>query len=158
MKLSHVAEMENPWKFKRPENTFEILDPEWDSVGAPSTAKSIRKKMLSLDHQADIMMSKLSNWVKIAKGKVFTSTGIKTGMQLPKQVAVDPRKFLTWTLTHSQSPNIVTKVFVDKDDPKVVLPIRALVNRHNDLTNARADMEGRLAKLNAGKTSGTGPK
>lgn len=126
---------------------------EWSNLSSPGSMSSIRKKMLSLDHQADLMMSKLAIWVKDkAKGKVFTTTGLKAGMQLPKQVKADPRKFMSWTLTHS-NPNVVTKVYADKDDPKVVLPIRALITRHNDLTNARADMEGRLAKLKAEKAA-----
>lgn len=143
MKLQQLAEIEQ--------------DAEWANGPSPVSSVSIRKKMKSLEHQADIMMSKLQTWAKIAKGKVFTVTGVKSGMQLPKQVAADPRKFITWNLTHS-NPNVVTKVFADKSDPKIVLPIRALINRHNELVNSMATMQGLLAKLNANKTSSVGPK
>jgi hypothetical protein len=130
---------------------------EWSNLSPPESAKSIRKKMLSLDHQADLMMTKLQYWVKDkGKGKVFTVTGVKTGLQAPKQVKANPRQYMAWTLT-SSNPNVVTKVFADKDDPRIVLPIRALVNRHNDLTNARADMEGRLAKIKAAKLDKNNP-
>lgn len=142
MKLKEVAENDRP-KFSRPENNFDILDPEWENQPDPTTLKSMRKKMLSLDHQADLMMGKLETWTKVAKDKVFTVTGIKSGLKLPKHVEKNPRKFLSWTLIHSNA-NVVTKVYCDKDDIKVLVPVRALISRHNELTNLRAKMEGQL--------------
>lgn len=121
---------------------------EWTNQGPPASAYSLSRKMKSLDHQADIMMGKLETWTKVAKGKVFTATGVKSGLKLPKHVELNPRQFVSWTLIHA-NPNIVTKVYVIKGDPQIVLPIRALINRHNELTNARAEMEGRLAKVKA---------
>lgn len=141
MKLEQIVETEQ--------------DAEWSNQGPPTTIRSVQRKMKSLDHQADLMMGKLEIWTKAAHGKVFTTTGLKSGMKLPKQVEQNPRKFLSWTLTHS-NPNVVTKVYADRDDPKVVLPIRALVDRHNQLTNARGEIEGRLAQLNREKTTNPG--
>lgn len=153
MKLKQIAEAEKEWKFSKPENNFDILDPEWENKpGLGDDVKSLRKKMLSLDHQAEIMLSKLSKWVKLAKGKVFTATGLKTGMPLPKEVQSDPRKYLNWTLVHT-NPNVVTKVYCQKDNPKIVLPVRALIYRHNELTDSRAKAEGDLAKLNRRESS-----
>lgn len=121
---------------------------EWTNNPLPTDIHAVQRKTLSLDHQAEIMMSKLDNWVKIARGKVFTTTGVKSGLKLPKHVEANPRNFLKWTLIHS-NPNIVTNVYVEKDDPKIVLPIRALVNRHNELSNKRAETEGLYKKLQA---------
>lgn len=139
MKLVQITEIENSGS-------------EWENQGPPSTMNSLRKKMLSLAHQADLILNNLQLWTKTKteKSKVFTVTGPKGGITLPKHVQLNPRQYLVWTLTHS-NPNIITKVFVDKDDPKIILPIRALITRHNNLTDARADIEGRLVKIKAQK-------
>ncbi len=134
MKLNNLVEAEG--------------DPEWTNSPEDTDIYALERKVKSLDHQGDLMMRKLDLWTKHAPGKVFATTGMKSGMKAPKPVETDPRRFLTWTLTHS-NPNIATKVYADRNDPKVVLPIRALVTRHNDLTNARAEAEGRLVRLKA---------
>lgn len=131
------------------EQLIETNEPdEWTNRPFSNEIRTVQKKMLSLDHQADLMMSKLDTWTKIAKGKVFTVTGSKVSLKLPKQVEAKPRDFLTWTLVHSH-PNLITKVFVERTDPKIVLPIRALITRHNELSNKRAEVEGLLKRLEA---------
>ena len=132
MKLNQIVEEHEP--------------DEWTNRPLSTDIHAVQRKMLSLDHQAELMMSKLDTWTKVAKGKVFTVTGVKAGLKLPKHVEANPRQFLNWTLVHS-NPNIVTKVYVDKEDPKVVLPVRALITRHNNLSNKRAENEGLYRRL-----------
>jgi len=119
---------------------------EWANLPLSTDIHDVQRKMLSLDHQGEVMLNKLDTWTKVAHGKVFTVTGPKSGLSLPKQVEANQSKFLNWTLVHS-NPNIVTKVYVMKEDPKVVLPIRALITRHNDLSNKRAATEGLYRRL-----------
>lgn len=132
MKLNQIVEEHEP--------------DEWTNGPISTDIHDVRRKMLSLDHQAELMMSKLDTWTKVAKGKVFTVTGVKSGLKLPKHVEANPRNYLNWTLVHS-NPNIVTKVYVEREDPKVVLPVRALINRHNQLSNKRAEAEGLCRRL-----------
>lgn len=128
----------------------EKVPSEWDNDPLPLDSNSVRKKMRSLEHQADLMMQKLYIWQEKAKGFLFAVTGPKAGLKLPKQVEKDPRQYDVWTLSH-ENPNVVTKVYCFKGNLAVSRPIRALVARHNELTNKRAEMEGILNQMKSAK-------
>lgn len=129
------------------ENIIETEDPEWVSERKPLEAEQdIRRQMLLLNHQAELMLTKFEKYAKVYKGQVFSVTGLKSGLTLPKQVQANPRKFMPFTCVHDR-PDIVTKVFVDTSYPKIVLAVRSLVHRHNELTNMRGHLEGKLAQI-----------
>lgn len=128
-------------------NIVETEDPEWASISQPLTTEDdIRRRMLLLNRQADLMTEKFERYAKIYKGQVFAVTGLKSGLTLPKQVQANPRKFMPFTCVHN-NPDMVTKVFVDTNYPKIVLAVRSLVHRHNELTNVRGRLEGKLAQM-----------
>jgi hypothetical protein len=128
---------------------------EWDNNQEPPSFRSIKRKLESFQHEAELMLMKLYDWQRRAPGKVYVTTihkqGGSTFTKIPLVVSTNPNDYMSFSIIDTINnadgvtvDQLYTRVYVTKKDIPLVRTIRKLIDKHNDLTNKQAEFAGKF--------------
>jgi hypothetical protein len=114
-----------------------------------SAKESYENKIYAINQQEQMLVDKIRVCVSTEQEKVYVTDATVTKLPptLTAQIEKDKNAFITFVLA-ADTPSQRSKIWIRKDTPTLVKRIRAIIDRHNKLSNMRAEFAGKLAALN----------
>ena len=116
-------------------------------VEDPLTIQSVENKIYACSQHEQMLVDKIQRLAELETDKIYTTDA--NSNKLPASLAVqlekDRNAFFTFVLSSDNAKR--TKVWVLKSLPPLVKRVRAIIDRHNKISNTKADFAGKLAQL-----------
>lgn len=126
----------------------QIVESPFRDSEDPLTMQSYENKVYACTQAEQLLVDKIRYMSTLEAESVYITdaSSNKIPPTLQAQLDKDRNSFITFVLS-SDVASKRSKVWIKKSNPQLVKRIRGIIDRHNKISNTKAEFQGKLAQL-----------